>query len=329
MHVTHHAYRSRRTPPANLRTEDRDLFACEFEKDIEASHVLVIDNALILRDVILAPWQLKIYLGYSRVEKLTLRDVAARLALLVGTDIDFIEYGIWIIDNWSHNYFHWLTDAIPRLLSARLVAPGASVMLPPRYRSISYVREALEILGVEADYFDDSKRVSVGRLCLPNHTAVTGNFNHRFINEVRDQLRSSNPAGGRHRKVYVSRKKARARKIVNEHEVQEVLDGHGFEIHYFEDYSLAAQIELMGETRTLVGLHGAGLTNMLFMAPGGSVLEIRNPGDTHNNCYFTLASDLGHRYFYQLGTGGGGDTANVELAVDPEELAGNLSRLGP
>jgi hypothetical protein len=36
---------------------------------------------------------------------------------------------------------------------------------------------------------------------------------------------------------------------------------------------------------------------MLFMPPG-NILELRHEADTHNNCYFTLASDLDHLYYY-------------------------------
>ena len=51
--------------------------------------------------------------------------------------------------------------------------------------------------------------------------------------------------------------------------------------------------------RYIVSNHGAGLTNMLFMKDGGSVLELRHVSDCINNCYFTLASALDLKYFYQ------------------------------
>jgi len=50
----------------------------------------------------------------------------------------------------------------------------------------------------------------------------------------------------------------------------------------------------------LIGIHGAGLTNILFMPKGASVLELRRKDDSHNNCYFSLASALELNYFYQL-----------------------------
>lgn len=38
---------------------------------------------------------------------------------------------------------------------------------------------------------------------------------------------------------------------------------------------------------------------MLFMEADTAVLEFRHQGDTHNNCYFSLASALNIKYFYQ------------------------------
>jgi capsular polysaccharide biosynthesis protein len=67
-----------------------------------------------------------------------------------------------------------------------------------------------------------------------------------------------------------------------------------------EDLSFIRQIELMQGTKVLLGAHGAGLTNMLFMPAGSVVVEIRKEGDSHNNCFYSLASALGHRYYYAI-----------------------------
>jgi capsular polysaccharide biosynthesis protein len=102
--------------------------------------------------------------------------------------------------------------------------------------------------------------------------------------------------------------------------VMELLLQYGYEIHFFEDYDLKKQIEIMSETKSLIGLHGAGLTNMLFMPANGQVLELRNENDAHNNCYFSLASDLNQAYYYLINTGDIEDTHRVEVTVDISKL---------
>ena len=47
-----------------------------------------------------------------------------------------------------------------------------------------------------------------------------------------------------------------------------------------------------------MSLHGAAITNMIFMKEGGSIIEFRRQGDGLNNCYFSLASTCNLDYFY-------------------------------
>jgi len=71
--------------------------------------------------------------------------------------------------------------------------------------------------------------------------------------------------------------------IVNEDLVQDVLIASGFEVHYFEDYTFQQQVEIMSGAKLVVALHGAGITNILFMGGKGRILELRNDNDSHNN----------------------------------------------
>ena len=57
---------------------------------------------------------------------------------------------------------------------------------------------------------------------------------------------------------------------------------------------------MFSQCSLLISIHGNALTNMLWMPEGSTVLEIRRSGDSHNNCYFSLASALGHKYYYVL-----------------------------
>jgi capsular polysaccharide biosynthesis protein len=102
--------------------------------------------------------------------------------------------------------------------------------------------------------------------------------------------------------IYVSRSKAKYRKLVNELELIKMLKKNGVEIYNFDNISLTEQIKIAKETRVFISIHGAALTNMLFMNKSQNILEIRHPNSEIQNCYFSLASTLMHNYFYFLGT---------------------------
>lgn len=63
------------------------------------------------------------------------------------------------------------------------------------------------------------------------------------------------------------------------------------------DLAPAAQIRLHASTRVLIGQHGAGLANMIWMPPGSYVVEVLPPMPAHLSVIFrNLAAALGHRY---------------------------------
>ena len=107
-----------------------------------------------------------------------------------------------------------------------------------------------------------------------------------------------------------------------------MLKGKGFEIVYAEHLNLYQQIQLMAETRVLVCLHGAALTNMIFLPPNAAVLELRNAGDSINQCFFNLASALGLNYFYTLNAGDHKDSITTNFTIDLEELERVVDRMG-
>lgn len=233
------------------------------------------------------------------------------------------ENGVWIIDNWSAGHFHWFTDALPRLVASKNENDNLPILLPREFQQISYVTQSLELLKENVFYYNIHKPLKVGDLLVTSHTANTGNYNHELICQLRERFLKNFSLTG-NKKIYISRLKSARRKIANETEVVGLLQSHGYEIHYFENYRIEKQVEIISQTKSLVSIHGSGLTNMIFMREGANVLELRNNNDADNNCFYSLASVLNLNYYYQLNEANSQDIKTVDLTVDVEELKKNI-----
>ena len=81
-------------------------------------------------------------------------------------------------------------------------------------------------------------------------------------------------------KIYIDREDSISNKnqrlINNENEVREFLLKKGFALVKLADLNFKEQIELFNSAETIVGLHGAGFSNIVFCNPGTKIVELRN-----------------------------------------------------
>ncbi len=204
-------------------------------------------------------------------------------------------------DYWSHGYFHWMCDFLPRL-SVMEDQIDNSVLIVPEWYKASFFQDSLKAFHVKNIFRLSGNNYLQCDLLVPEHVAPSGEHNPDIILQVRNRLieyykhEFENKFGD---KIYVSRAKSRYRKIKNEEEVIEVLKQFGFTTIFFEDYSLSQQIAIAYYAKQMISLHGANMTNLMFMQPGTNVLEFRKNTTEHVNSYFSLASAIGVNYFYQ------------------------------
>ena len=83
-------------------------------------------------------------------------------------------------------------------------------------------------------------------------------------------------------------------------------------------------LELLHNTRVLVGAHGAGLLNMMFMRPGGRVIELQPEGCTGDR-YRSSATAVGLQWKRVAGNRVVADRPDGEPAPFPTGKAGEFS----
>lgn len=216
---------------------------------------------------------------------------------------------------WSAGYYHWLTESLPRALLVRNAFPDATILLPPAEHD-KFAGTLLAVGVMHVSRFPEGSNVLVDCPVVTDCPRIFATTHPRLLNAVRNELRrffgAFDPYSTRGRFVYVTRRGSRGRRVSNESSVIELLVRYGFEVHDFDDTSFADQVRLMSECEIFVSIHGAALTNMLFMNPGGTVLEllpIRKPlvdysftrnSFRHDACYLRLATAFNLDYRFLL-----------------------------
>ena len=312
-----------RNLPTNLQASDRNLFAHELKRFIPQSKRHIISNF-----VIDAQGTFITFTGVSDEigEKSSVYNISKSkwlyllLKKMIAAKLHVISKpAVWFTDGWSNGYFHWMLDALPRLHEATRNAGHKAIVLPRQFKGTHYVHESLKALGYNEIQFMKSGHLYFFRqLHFQTHLAPTGNYNPENIISLRKQLLQGipKPTFSEGKRIYISRSKANRRKITNEAELIPVLKKKGFTIVHFEDYSWQEQVSICYHAEILMGLHGAGLSNMLFMQPKTKLVELRGEDDSHNNCYFSLASALNLKYYYLLLTSSKEDILDANFIAE-------------
>ena len=325
-----------RAAPANLRPGDEGVFAHEREREIPPTRLLELRNvaatpegvlfkgASILPESFSSPVIMRHFLGRPQsVLKFFVRNRLLRRRRRIA------EPRLWVTDDWSGGYFHWLADALPRLYAARETARDVTLLLPHGFDRLEFVTSSLKLFPVRRVEYVGADEVCVcERLMMPTHTAPSGHYNEPLVRELRDLLLDACGAAGAEpaARLYVSRGRAPKRRLTNEDELMDTLREFGFRVVHFEEHPFEEQVRIAAGARHLVSNHGAGLTNMMFMKPGGRVLELRRRDESERNWFFNLASAAGLVYFYQLcdPERPGEDPHAANVVVEPRLFGDNL-----
>jgi capsular polysaccharide biosynthesis protein len=169
-----------------------------------------------------------------------------------------------------------MMDYLPRLLLARSLghAEGARVLLDGRAGPAGH--EYLAALGLGPDELivkPADRAVRVERLIVPSFLSRTGCVYPPAVELLRRFFQPVVPAPGR-RRIYISRRGWRQRRLENEAEIEGALAERGFEIAAPERMTMADQIGLFSAAAIVAMPHGGALANMIFAPPGSQIVEI-------------------------------------------------------
>ncbi len=187
------------------------------------------------------------------------------------------EHSYLLIHHKWFGYFFWMTCYMPRLLSAMNanLSQAPKLLVSNRWKNFEYVASSLSTCPLEWECLDLDEHAFVSRLILPHARKATSYILPAEIQRVVAHFLLAYTIQPRKatRKIWIHRSEKSRRALLNEEAVLKTVQNAGFEPVVFEALNLKQQIELMQETKVLAGVHGAGLTNLMFLPKGATVLE--------------------------------------------------------
>lgn len=315
--------------PRNIRSEDVDAFSGSWDytfKEPEFQlfrHVRYNGQAFIYRGWKIYPESFSDFLetGVWQHERNDFYKNPKRLlkflvnATFRHKEQQHLEHALVFTDTALRGYYQWLGECLPRLVYA-LDAGYEGTYLLPWVEGSHYIKDAMELLNIPYVEVALDAFVSVDQLTFSPRQAGFHYANPHCLRRVRERLHEALFSEGvpkPHRLLYVSRNKGEdipsgnRRGIIGEAKMLDILRARGFEVIQPETLSLKKVIELFSTARCVLGPHGAGIANILFMQHGGSVFEVGNRLSTPVT-YCQMADNLGLGYYYYFAD----ETSGVE-----------------
>lgn len=224
-------------------------------------------------------------------------------------------------------YYHWLFDVLTRLHLLQC-ADIEYDKLCVHITGLPFQKETLSLMGIDESkmiFSDSSLYLEADELIIPSYPALPGyvpQWSCDFLREtfLGHELLKSPPK--QDLKIYISREKARNRKIINEPDLWDLLERKGFIKVYLEDLTVIEQAKLFQKASIVIAQHGSGLSNLVFCQPDTRLVEIFGPNFI-NPCFWRLAHLMKLRPSSVLGSSQE-DTTDVFVDVrELEELIGD------
>lgn len=196
------------------------------------------------------------------------------------------------------SYYHWLTGVLPRLIAGTHAQEDDydHYLVNARHKGQeNFQTETLRLLQVpitRAVWLERGTHFQCENLTLPAEPCMQKQT--EMQEWARQLLRSTflpmiiSNTNELPRRIYIARSQARRRRLVDETALIERLAADGFAAITLEDMPFLDQVRLFAGADIVVGLHGAGLSNLVFASPGTKVLEFLPEAWPHP-CFSQLA----------------------------------------
>lgn len=205
----------------------------------------------------------------------------------------------------NHIYFHWMLDVLPRWELLRLSNWDFSDIdyfvvdnkLPFQQETLS----KLQIPENQQINISEFQHLQASELIIPSFPGCVAWMSKWTCEFLQQQfLKTIDVHVLERKRIYITRKLAKSRRVLNEDAILNILQSYGFESVILESLSVAEQAVLFSQAEVIISPHGSGLTNLVFCQPGTKVIELFSPNYVYH-CYWWVSNLVGLDYYYLIG----------------------------
>jgi capsular polysaccharide biosynthesis protein len=225
----------------------------------------------------------------------------------------------------------WVSTAI--ICSGLLPSVNYYLIYDKKHR---FAVEMLAALGIRPEQIiavETHPHIQAERLLVTSPVRGTGNHTPEWACDFLRDVFLPAPAVGRAFSpyVYISRRDAQMRRVLNEPEVAAVLSEFGFATYALSELTFAEKRALFSQARLIVSPIGAGLANVVFAPPGTPLLELL-PRDFVMPEHLDLAARVGLPYHWLIcespeKPSGIFEARQLDLLVDTVQLRAKVAAL--
>ena len=195
----------------------------------------------------------------------------------------------------QENWYHWLFQVIPRL---KIMAESGIKYDKIYINNLKYSwqRQSLAIvmekLGIETDSLllvEGDTIIQATTLIVPSVPFILSKERKIFPEWLKKFIQNIFFVDDKEntiKRIYISRSKAKVRRIANENELIKFLEKFGFVALNLEDLSIQDQARYFHNAHIIIGPHGSGFANLIFCRPNISIIEIDHELDDNNQRSF-------------------------------------------
>jgi len=238
--------------------------------------------------------------------------------------------GAVLISPESHNYYHWLSDVLPRIKLYEPVLDKIDIFCVSSNVPANFL-EILPDFGIAKDkliFVDKKEKLHFDHLYVASLPGSEGRSPQWAIDYIREKLVKSTEDEKSQKKIYFKRNVGAERNILNEDAIITILKTNGFEIIDPGVLTIQQQVNLMQQAKIIISAHGAALSNLLFSNDDMIVIELFSPDYFRTDCYYTLSSIRKLNYWYIAGSKPYGANWG-DIIVPAEVLIKTLQKINP